>query len=54
MSKNTEKIEGLKLAIEVLQKKVEKLEQEDLVQTFGSCPPGQIRNAQGNCVVKLD
>jgi|GEM_PF-4587762 len=52
--KNTEKIDGLKLAIKVLKKEVEKLEQEDLVQAFGSCPPGQVRNAQGNCVDRLD
>ena len=51
---NSEKVEGLKLAIEVLKKKVEKLEQEDLVQTYGSCPPGQVRNAQGQCVDRLD
>lgn len=51
---NQEKIEGLKAARKVLKEEIERLEQEDLVQTFGSCPPGQIRNAQGTCVDRLD
>ena len=50
-----EKVEALKYAKKVLQQHIEKLTQDELVQTFGACPiPGQIRNAQGVCVVPLD
>ena len=50
-----EKIEALKYAKKVLQEKIDIINQDDLVQTFGACPiPGQIRNAQGVCVVPLD
>jgi len=49
-----EKIEALKYAKKVLQEKIDIIDQDELVQTFGSCPPGQIRNAQGTCVDRLD
>jgi len=49
---NEKQIEALELAIEFLQKKVDKLKDEVTIQ--GDCPPGQIRNAQGKCVDRLD
>ncbi len=49
-----EKIEALKYAKKVLQQQIDLLNQEELVQTFGGCPTGQIRNAQGQCVDKLE
>jgi len=49
-----EKVEALKYAKKVLQQHIEKLMQDELVQTFGSCPTGQVRNAQGQCVDKID
>ena len=46
-----EKIKKIKEKIAKLQKELAELEG---VQTFGDCPPGQIRNAQGKCVDRLD